>query len=120
MILQPADAQAAFGLAQQAAKPADGLDDFTRAKAALALGISAVWVQPERTPPALSDALTGFGTDHPWECAVTMQCLANTPADWTRRSAGGRERCLLRRRRSHVRDQHAVRHGATVNGRHRR
>src|SRR5258708_39637777 len=65
MILQPADAQAAFALAQQAAQLAVGLDDFTRAKAALAVGMSAVWVQAELTAPALRDALAWFGTDHP-------------------------------------------------------
>jgi predicted ATPase/DNA-binding CsgD family transcriptional regulator len=92
MILQPADARAAFGLARQAAQLAAGLDDLTRAKAALAVGMSAVWVQPELTAPALHDALARFGADHPWECAVTMQCLANTSSglagalDWGRES----------------------------------
>ena len=98
MILQPADAQAAFGLAQQAAQLADGLDGFTRAKAALALGMSAVWVQPERTAPALRDALAGFGTDHPWECAVTMQCLANTSGGLDEALGWGREGVALFRR----------------------
>src|SRR6266516_5608744 len=46
MILHAADARAAFGLARQAARLADGLDDLTRAKAALAVGMSAIWVQP--------------------------------------------------------------------------
>jgi hypothetical protein len=76
MILHPADAQAAFVLAQQAAQLADGLDDLSRAKAALAVGMSAMWVQPELVAPALREALARFGADHPWERAVTMQCLA--------------------------------------------
>ena len=98
MILQPADAQAAFGLAQQAAQLAEGLDGFTRAKAALALGMSAVWVQPEQTAPALRDALAGFGTDHPWECAVTMQWLANTSGGLDEALGWGREGVALFRR----------------------
>jgi predicted ATPase/DNA-binding CsgD family transcriptional regulator len=91
MILQAADAQAAFRLAQQAARLAAGLGDLARARAALAVGISAKWVQPELAVPALHQALDGFSREHPWECAVAMQCLANTaePAqalDWGRRS----------------------------------
>jgi predicted ATPase/DNA-binding CsgD family transcriptional regulator len=95
MILQPADAQAAFGLAQQAAQLADGLDDFTRAKTALAVGMSAVWVQPELTAPALRDALARFGTDHPWDCAVTMQSLANTSGGLAEALGWGREGVAL-------------------------
>jgi hypothetical protein len=91
MILQPADAQAAFGLAQQAARLAIGLDDLSRARAALALGMSAIWVQPELAAPALHEALAQFGADHPWECALTMQSLAITGGlpealDWARES----------------------------------
>jgi tetratricopeptide (TPR) repeat protein len=78
MILHPSDTRAAFELAQQAARLAADLDDLTRAKAALALGMTAIWVQPELAPSALREALTRFGADHSWECAVTMQCLANT------------------------------------------
>ena len=98
MILQPADTQAAFGLAQQAAQLAGGLDDFTRAKAALAVGMSAVWVQPELVRPALRDALARFGTDHPWECAVTMQCLANTCGGLPEALGWGRKAVALFRR----------------------
>jgi predicted ATPase/DNA-binding CsgD family transcriptional regulator len=91
MILQPADAQATFGLAQQAARLAAGLDDLSRARAALAVGMSAIWVQPELAAPALHEALAQFGADHPWECAVTMQSLAITGGlpealDWARES----------------------------------
>jgi len=92
-ILQPADARAAFGLAQQAAQLAADLDDLTRARAALSVGMSGIWVQPELVAPALREALARFGADHPWECALTMQCLANTSGglaealDWAREGA---------------------------------
>jgi predicted ATPase/DNA-binding CsgD family transcriptional regulator len=95
MILQPSDTRAAFGLAQRAAQLAAGLDDFTCAKVALAVGMSAVWVQPELTAPALHDALARFGADHPWECAVTMQCLANTSAGLAEALDWGREAVAL-------------------------
>ena len=95
MILQPADARAAFGLAQQAAQLAAGLDDLTRAKAALAVGISAVWVLPELTAPALQDALARFGAGHPWERAVTMQCLANTSSELAEALGWGRKGVAL-------------------------
>jgi len=98
MILHPADAQAAFGLAQQAAQLAVGLDDLTRAKAALALGMSAIWVRLELAAPALHDALARFGADHPWECAVTMQCLANTSGGLAEALDWGREGVTLFRR----------------------
>ena len=98
MIQQPADARAAFGLARQAAQLAAGLDNLTRAKAALAVGMSAVWVQPELTAPALRDALARFGADHPWECAVTMQCLANTSRGLAEALDWGREGVALFRR----------------------
>lgn len=98
MILHPADTQAAFGLAQQAAQLADLLDDFTRAKAALAVGMSAVWVQPELVEPALRDALARFGADHPWERAVTLQCLANTSGGLAEALDWGREGVALFRR----------------------
>lgn len=77
-ILQSADVQAAFGLARRAAQLAVGLDDLARARAALAVGMTAKWVRPELAVPALHQALAWFGSDRPWECAVTMQCLANT------------------------------------------
>jgi predicted ATPase/DNA-binding CsgD family transcriptional regulator len=98
MILHPADAQAAFGLARQAARLADGLDDLTRAKAALAVGMSAIWVQPELAAPALREALARFGTDHPWERAVIMQCLANTSHGLAEALGWGREGVALFRR----------------------
>jgi hypothetical protein len=79
MILEPLDSRAAFDLASQAAQLAEGLDDdFTRGKAALAVGISAPWVRPEQVMPALHEALARFDDVHPWEGAVTMQTLAIT------------------------------------------
>ena len=85
--------------------------------------MSAIWVQPELVPPALREALARFGDDHPWECAVTMQCLANTSGGLAEAlGLGARERGVVPPgRRSHVRGQHAVHHGATVDvRRHRR
>jgi predicted ATPase/DNA-binding CsgD family transcriptional regulator len=122
MILHPSDTRAAFELAQQAARLAADLDDLTRAKAALALGMTAIWVQPDLAPPALRRAdpvrrrsLMGVRGDH----AV--------PGEHLRRpgrgaALGARERGFVPPgRRSHVRGQHAVHHGATVDARrHRR
>jgi predicted ATPase/DNA-binding CsgD family transcriptional regulator len=103
MILHPSDTRAAFELAQQAARLAAELDDLTRAKAALALGMTAIWVQPDLAPSALREALTRFGAAHAWERAVTMQCLANTSGglaealDWGRQSVA-----LFRRAGDHM------------------
>ena len=98
MILHPSDTRAAFELAQQAARLAADLDDLTRAKAALALGMTAIWVQPDLGPPALREALTRFGADHSWECAVTMQCLANTSGGLAEALDWGQESVALFRR----------------------
>jgi predicted ATPase/DNA-binding CsgD family transcriptional regulator len=93
MILQPSDSRAAFDLATRAAQLVKDLDDnLTRGQAALALGMSATWVQPELVQPALHEALTRFEEVRPWECALTMQTLAITSADeaqalqWARKS----------------------------------
>jgi len=98
MILHPSDTRAAFELAQQAARLAADLDDLTRAKAALALGMTAIWVQPDLAPSALREALTRFGADHSWECAVTMQCLANTSSGLAEALDWGQESVALFRR----------------------
>jgi hypothetical protein len=60
--------------------------------------MSAVWVQPELTALALHDALARFGADHPWECAVTLQCLANTSGGLAEALDWGREGVALFRR----------------------
>jgi len=78
MLLRPLDVRTGFGLAQRAAHIATGLEDLSRAKAARAVGVSAIWVQPELAQPALHDALARFGQEQPWERAVTMQALATT------------------------------------------
>lgn len=75
-VLQPSDARAAFDLAQQAARVAEGLDDLTRARAARAIGMGAIWIRPELVLPALHEALDLLGHDDPWQSALTMQCLA--------------------------------------------
>jgi predicted ATPase/DNA-binding CsgD family transcriptional regulator len=95
MVIQPDDAGAAFGLAQRAIALAARMNEPVRARAELAVGISAIWMQPELSAPALHRALALFGTDHPWHCAVTMQCLANTAATLTESLDWGREAVTL-------------------------
>jgi predicted ATPase/DNA-binding CsgD family transcriptional regulator len=90
-ILQPADARAAFDLAQRAAQLAAGLDDVTRGRAARAVGMGAMWIEPESVLPALHEAMDRFGDDDPWEKALTMRGLIQvTPLaealDWGRSS----------------------------------
>ena len=94
-ILHARDAGAAFNLASQATQLASGLDDLTRARAARALGISAVWVQPELGRPALRDALAWFGDDHPWERALTMQGLTQTTSVLSEALQWGRDSVAL-------------------------
>ena len=97
-ILQPADAHAAFDLAGKATHLAVGLDELTRALAARAVAMSAIWLQPELTGPALHEALTGFGDHHPWERALTMQCLASTAGAHDKALQWGRDSVALFRR----------------------
>jgi predicted ATPase/DNA-binding CsgD family transcriptional regulator len=103
-ILQPSDSRAAFDLARRAAQLAEGLDDnLIHGQAALAIGMSATWIQPELVQPALREALTRFNDAHPWECAVTMQSLAITSPgqaealQWARKSVA-----LFRRVGDHI------------------
>ncbi|HET6214756.1 MAG TPA: hypothetical protein VFE14_17955, partial [Micromonosporaceae bacterium] len=78
MLLRPTDSRTGFEMAGRAEDLATALDDVTRAKAALAVGVSAIWVRPELVQPALHEALARFGPDQPWGAALTMQALANT------------------------------------------
>src|SRR6266487_519478 len=94
-LLQPSDARAAFDLAKQAAQLAAGLDDLSRARAALAVGTGATWVQPELVLPALHEALARFGDDHPWERTVTMHCLARASDGLTEALHWGQESMAL-------------------------
>jgi len=94
-IVNPLDSRAAFDLASQARQLATGLDDVTRAKAARALGVSAIWVQPELVRPALQEALAGFGDDHPWERALTMQGLVSASAALSEALQWGRDSVAL-------------------------
>jgi predicted ATPase/DNA-binding CsgD family transcriptional regulator len=97
-ILQASDSQTAFELARQAERLAANLDDVTRATALRAVGMGAIWIQPELTLPALRDALTGFGNDHPWESALTMQSLAQATGELTEALQWGRAGVALFRR----------------------
>jgi predicted ATPase/DNA-binding CsgD family transcriptional regulator len=81
MVLQSSDSLVAFDLAQRAGRLAAGLDGFSRATALLAVGVTATWVQPDLVKPALREALAGFGDEHTWERALTMQWLASTAGD---------------------------------------
>jgi hypothetical protein len=80
-MLHPSDANAAFDLANRAAALADGLDEVTRAIAARAVGMGAMWVQPDLAVPALHTALAGFDDEHRWDRALTMQHLALAVAE---------------------------------------
>jgi predicted ATPase/DNA-binding CsgD family transcriptional regulator len=97
-ILQPSDSRTAFDLAQQAARLAEGLDDLTRAKAARAVGMGAFWIRPELVLPALHEALSLLGHDHPWQSALTMQSLAQASGDLTEALQWGHESAALFRR----------------------
>jgi predicted ATPase/DNA-binding CsgD family transcriptional regulator len=97
-IIQQDDTMAAFRLAQQAVSLAAGMDELVRARAELAAGVSAIWAQPEEGVPALHRALALFGADRPWDCAVTMQCLANASDSLAEALDWGREAVALFRR----------------------
>ncbi|WP_182900316.1 LuxR C-terminal-related transcriptional regulator [Microbispora sp. H10830] len=98
LILDSRDARAAFDLARKAASLAAGLDDVTRARAARAVGMSATWIRPELVAPALQEALAGFGDEHPWDGALTMQGIAITTADLSRALQWGRDSAAFFRR----------------------
>jgi predicted ATPase/DNA-binding CsgD family transcriptional regulator len=90
-ILHALDAGAAYDLATKAAHLATDLGPLTKAKAARAIGMSATWVHPERVRPALDEALAGFGHDHPWDRALTMQGLASNTAALSEALQWGRD-----------------------------
>ncbi len=94
-MLHPADARAAFESANQAARLAAGLDDLSRARAGCQVGMAAMWVQPELALPALNEALDLLGDDHPWDRALTMQCLAQVHGDLTEALRWARESVAL-------------------------
>jgi predicted ATPase/DNA-binding CsgD family transcriptional regulator len=73
MILSTLRSATALDPARRAAQLAAGLDDLSRARAALAIGYTA---KPDDARPALLQALAGLGEDHPWERALTMQWLS--------------------------------------------
>ena len=94
-LLRPADANAAFEIAQDAARLATGLDDLTRARAARAIAMGSIWIRPELVQPAAREALDLFGHDHPWERAFTMLCLAHTAGHPAEALRWGREGVAL-------------------------
>ncbi len=97
-ILHASDARLAFDMANEAARLAVGLDDVTRAKAARAVGMGAMWIQPELMLPALNEALSRLGDDHPWDRALTMQGLAQGHGELSEALRWGRESVALFRR----------------------
>ncbi|WP_182909057.1 LuxR C-terminal-related transcriptional regulator [Microbispora sp. H13382] len=94
-ILDSRDSRAAFDLAGKAARLAAGLDGLTRARAARAVGMTATWVRPELAAPALEEALAGFGDEHPWDSALTMQGLTTGAGDLSRALRWGRDGVAL-------------------------
>jgi len=98
VLLRSSDTRAGFDLAQRAERLAIGLDDLSRARAARAVGISAIWVQPELVQRALHDALAWFGPEQPWERAATLQGLAITSGGLTDAMGWARESVALFRR----------------------
>jgi predicted ATPase/DNA-binding CsgD family transcriptional regulator len=97
-ILHASDARIAFDMANEAARLAAGLDEISRAKAARAVGMGAMWIQPELMLPALTDALARLGDDHPWDRALTMQGLAQAYGELSEALHWGRESVALFRR----------------------
>lgn len=95
MVLQPSDSRMAFDLARRATRLAADLDDVTKARAARALGMGAIWIRPELVLPALHEALAGFGDDAPWERAVTLQGLAQATGDLREGLRRGQESASL-------------------------
>ena len=77
MLLRPIDSRAGFELAQRAYDLAAGLDDLTRARAARALGATAIWVRPDLVQPSVHEALARLGSDQPWETALALLSLAS-------------------------------------------
>jgi hypothetical protein len=71
---------------------------YSRATAEQAVGITATWVQPDLVTPALLEALAGFGDEHPWESALTMQWLASTTGDMSEALRWGHDGVALFRR----------------------
>ncbi|MET7396978.1 LuxR C-terminal-related transcriptional regulator [Dactylosporangium sp. NPDC005572] len=97
-LLHPSDARTAFGLAERARRLAAGLDDVSRARAAHAFGVSATWVRPELSRPALLEALAGFGAGHDWERALVMQGFVSISSALSEALQWGRDAVTLFRR----------------------
>jgi predicted ATPase len=95
VILNPVDGRAAFELAGKAADLAAGLDAHIRAVVSRAVGMSATWIRPELTGPALREALAGLGDDHPWERGLTLQAVAITAGPTEEALQAGRDSVAL-------------------------
>jgi hypothetical protein len=95
MFLNFTDTTAASELARRAEQLAAGLDDFSRAKAAAAVGHSAAYAHPELARPALLHALALYGDDHPWDRAEAMQGLVRESKTLSEDLRWGRESVAL-------------------------
>jgi hypothetical protein len=60
--------------------------------------MGAFWVKPELVLPALHEAQALIGDDHPWEGALTMQCLAQATGELAEALQWGRASVSLFRR----------------------
>ncbi|GGM45412.1 LuxR C-terminal-related transcriptional regulator [Dactylosporangium sucinum] len=97
-LLHASDGRTALDLAERARRLAAGLDDVSRARAAHALGVSATWLRPELSRPALLEALAGFGAGHAWERALVMQGLVSISSTLSEALQWGRDGVTLFRR----------------------
>ncbi|TDO45957.1 putative ATPase [Kribbella sp. VKM Ac-2527] len=97
-MLHSSDSRGAFDIANEATRLAAGLDDISRAKAAHAVGMGAMWIQPELTLPALTEALVRIGDDHPWDRALIMEGLSQAYGELREALHWGRESVALFRR----------------------
>ena len=93
--LHNSDARGAYDIATEAAWLAAGLDEVTQARAARAVGMGAMWIQPELMLPELQEALAAFGDDHPWDRALTMQGLLQAAGELSEALQWGRESAAL-------------------------
>ncbi|WP_238011703.1 LuxR C-terminal-related transcriptional regulator [Dactylosporangium sp. AC04546] len=97
-LLHASDGRTALDLAERARRLAAGLDDVSRARAAHALGVSATWLRPELSRPALTEALAGFGAGYDWDRALVMQGFVSISSALSEALQWGRDAVTLFRR----------------------